>query len=270
MWEFAIYMNSSEREIAKQLYQKMQSFSNTYDTIVSFYEKDCIVGVVTSCSDIEKFRYISFVEELIIETICNSYKKQYLLSNLGFNGFDEITNEAFIQALIFFDRETDRYIVSKYLQLEKQINLDGFFNFKLKTLKDKWSELVGIANENQVYLYSNDTFVELIKFLIDNIEVKSDVINIIKQNEEYKILDAQFEEIAFEEKLLENDKSLISSIISLCPKNINIYCSDILPNNVTKLICTLFEKRVKFLTKVNWFFTYLHIDILLNLWYLRL
>ena len=251
MWEFAIFIDKNKKEVAKNIYRKIKSFSCCFDNIVSYYENKDEVCVACACNDLEVFRYKSFLEELLIKVFCDIYKKRFLIENLAVKGLDDISNEAFLQAMLYFDRETDRYLVSKYLKLEHQMNLDGFFNFKLKVLKEKWYELVEIANENQIYLYSDDTFMELIKFLIDNIEYKSDVVNIVEQNNKYVITDSEFEEIDTLEEYENNDKNLISSLISLSPKNINIYCSDMLSNRVTKLICCLFEKRVRFLTKVN-------------------
>lgn len=251
MWEFAIVIDKNKKDIAKNMYYKIKSYSSCFDNVVSYLERQDEICVPCACDDLEKFRYKSFLEEVLIEVFCENYKKQFLIDNLVVKSFDDISNEAFLQALLYFDRETDRYLVSKYLQLENQINIDGFFNFKLKVLREKWLELVEIANDNQIYLYSDDTFMELIKFLVDNIEYKSEVVNIVEQNKKYVITDSDFEEIDLNCQCDDDDKNLISSLISLCPKNINIYCSDIIPNKLTKLICCLFEKRVRFLTRVN-------------------
>ena len=66
-----------------------------------------------------------------------------------------------------FDRETDRYIVSHNLMLKKSLHLESFYEFKLQKLRLKWSELIKLANENAGYLLCNDTFIDLLKFLID-------------------------------------------------------------------------------------------------------
>ena len=246
MWEYAILVGCDKKQCAKKIYENLKSFST--EVLVTIHEKNNVYCITTACEDIERFRYKNFLEETIIDIICNDYKKEFLNENLSVLGEDEIANEAFLQALLYFDRETDRYIVAKYLQIDKQNSLDGFFNFRLKTLKDKWQELIQIANDNQIYLYSDDTFLELIKFLIDNIEFKSDVINIVEQNNKYIIMNSKFEQIEFDCKSDNIDKNFISCLIALCPKNINIYCSEIMPNNLTNLICSVFEKRVRFLT----------------------
>ena len=152
---------------------------------------------------------------------------------------------------MFFDKETDKYIVNKNIQIGRRIDIIGFYNFKLQTLKGKWNELIEIANQNEVYLYSDDTFMELIKFLVDNIEVKSDVVNIMGYNDSYDIYDSKFERIICKEISGKKDESIVAKLITMCPKNINIYCSEIMPNKLKVLLCKIFEKRVKFLSKIN-------------------
>ncbi|MBR2433686.1 MAG: hypothetical protein IKB21_03700, partial [Clostridia bacterium] len=86
----------------------------------------------------------------------------------------EIELFTFKKALISFDRETDRFLINKFLSFGQNLELESFFHFRLRALQEKWTELVGIANENSTYLLGEDSFVELLKFLVDNIEVAGD------------------------------------------------------------------------------------------------
>ena len=251
MWEFCISINKNKKTLSNYVYDKLLEYTKKYEGIVTKHEKQIDVEILVACNEYEKNRLILHLQDIISECICYFYKKDFLVSNLHINIGDEMSKQAFISALLFFDKETDRYIVNKYLKINKKLNLDGFFNFKLQTLKDKWKELIEIANQNEIYLYSNETFMELIKFLVDNIEVKSDVINIMSSNDSYDVFDSKFDKIDSKEITEEKDEKLVALLIALCPKNINIYCSDILPNNLKNLICKLFEKRVRFISKIN-------------------
>lgn len=251
MWEFSLSISSERRDIANKIYACFSEQALTYENIVTSYENSGKITIITSCNDFDKHRFKLLIEEIVCDSICNGYKSEFLFNNLEIMVSDEVAKEAFLEALILFDRETDAYLVSKYLIVDNKLDLDGFYNFRLKPLKDKWMELVNIANENQIYLYSNETFIELIKFLVDNIEVRSDIVNVVHQNDNYVLLDAQYNEINIDKDILNKDSKLLSCLISLCPKVINIYCSEHIPGAVTKLICQLFEKRVKFLTKTQ-------------------
>lgn len=251
MWEFCITVSKKSSDIATFIYNRLKQFKNEYDGVLTVYNKDQSTDILVACNNYEKNRLILVLQDVISESICYFYKKQFLINNIKIHIGDEISKRAFISALLFFDKETDRYIVNKYLNIDKKLNLDGFYNFKLQSLKDKWRELIEIANDNEIYLYSNDTFMELLKFLIDNIEIKNDVINIMSTNGSYDICDSKFDKIENDEILENIDEQLVCNLIALCPKNINIYCSDKMPNNIKDIICKLFEKRVKFVSKIN-------------------
>lgn len=251
MWEFCITVSKNFNEIITFIYNRLNEFKSQFDGVLTVFNKDQSTDILVACNKYEKNRLILFLQDIISESICYFYKRQYLIDNIKLNVGDEISKRAFISALLFFDKETDRYIVNKYLNIDKKLNLDGFYNFKLQCLKDKWRELIEIANDNEIYLYSYETFMELLKFLIDNIEIKNDVINIMSTNDSYDIFDSKFDKIKNEEILDNMDEQLVSNLIALCPKNINIYCSDKIPSNIKDIICKLFEKRVKFVSKIN-------------------
>lgn len=251
MWEFCITVEKDKLDINKHIYNKMLQYVEKFGGVVTQLENEYNIDSLIACNIFEKNRLILFLQDLISEVICLFYKKDFLLNKLHINIGDEITKQAFVSALLFFDKETDKYIVCKYLDIKNKLNLSAFYNFKLTTLKEKWAELISIANENEIYLYSDDTFTELIKFLIDNIEVKSDVINIMSFEDSYAAFDNNFHIVKTENLLFNKEENIVTQLISMCPKNINIYCSEIIPAKLKKLICKLFEKRVKFISKIN-------------------
>ena len=246
MWEFCISVDQNNIQVVNFIFEKLTYFSKQYDYVLTKLETLNKTHILVACNSLEKNRLIFCLQDVIDESICYYIKKDFLLNNLTLRLSDSITRQAFISALLFFDRDTDKYIVNKYLCFDKKIDLYGFFNFKLSSLKQKWQELVSIANENQVYLYSDETFIELIKFLVDNIEIKSDVVNIMSTKESYSVFDSKFDDILQSNDI--SDEKLVDMLISLCPKNINIYCSDKLSANLKNIICKLFEKRVRFVS----------------------
>ena len=155
---------------------------------------------------------------------------------------------AFEKALQYFDKETDRYLVEKYLTFDKNIYLESFFEFKLKILKSKWLELTKIANENSSYLLTEETFIELLKFLIDNLEISFDTVNIISELDGYQLLDENFKDI---EMLTEKGDGvwLVENIIALSPRKINIYTDN--SSEELNLINSIYSTRTNILPKEN-------------------
>lgn len=252
MWEFCVNLSDKNIHASKKIYLALKDFCKEYNGIVTTYERCGNISILVTAEKCDENRYKHFLINLISEVICEDFKLKYLQENLSLPNLDEISQKAFMQALLSFDRETDKYIVQKYLELDNSIDVEAFYFFKLLPLKEKWKELVQIANDNKAYLSSNETLVELLKFLVDNLELKNESINLIHKDGKIGFYDINFK-LLKENDLKEKDidSTIISNLIAFAPKYVNIYCGDNFNNNLIRLLKQIFDKRINFLNVDN-------------------
>lgn len=193
--------------------------------------------ICIACEEYDKSRSKVFLTQIIADCICIFYKGEFLDSKLMLPVKNGIYVKALKKALLNFDKETDIYIISKALDLENSLNLDGFYYFNLRSLREKWEELSSIANDNGYFLISPENFVDLLKFLVDNLEITHDTVNVYCDEGGFKISDELDKDIA-----VNKDEDLLSTLIGLSPKRINFY-GDI---NTEKylLISQVFQTRI--------------------------
>jgi hypothetical protein len=249
MWELSINLSDNNAKIAKRIYIELKEFCKCYGGIVTTHERLGTISILISCNVCDGNRVKYFIENLIAEVIVEEYKLEYLNQSLALPNLDPISKTAFIQALLSFDKESDKYMVQKLLTLNGSIDIDAFFYFKLGSLREKWKELVQIANDNKGYLSSNETLVELLKFLVENLEIKNGEISILEENGSINFYDENQKLIKknnSEEKDI--DSTIISSLISLAPKVVNIYSNNNFNENLIKLLKQIFDKRINILT----------------------
>lgn len=240
MWEFSISVNSNEIEIAKFLYQTIKQQTQELGSVVTCYEEGGRIFVLIACPKTEQSRSCVVVQRCIIKVVCGIFKERFLTENLHLPMQENIGMTAFKKALLNFDKETDFYIISKNLDLNKNLYLDSFYNFKLKALKSKWEELVSLANENSDYLVSPDAFFDLLKFLIDNLEIGRDEISVFQDENGYCITSKE-PIVDFDCEKLSKEK-LVSSLIEICPKKINFFCKS--DEETAGFLSKIFEERV--------------------------
>ena len=223
MWEFCVNLSDKNMLASKKIYLALKDFCKEYNGIVTTYERCGNISILISAEKCDENRYKHFLINLISEIICEDFKLKYLEENLSLPNLDEISQKAFMQALLSFDKETDKYIVQKYLELDNSIDVEAFYFFKLLPLKEKWKELVQIANDNKTYLSSNETLVELLKFLVDNLELKNESISLIQKDGKIGFYDINFN-LLKENDLKEKDidSTIISNLIAFAPKYVNI------------------------------------------------
>ena len=88
-------------------------------------------------------------------------------------------------------------------------------------------------------MINNENF-DLLKFLVDNLEITHDTINVYFENNTYKILDAKNRNLQ-----VTQDEDIVSSIIGLSPRQINIY-GEIDKDEKVCLLEQIYAKRVHF------------------------
>ena len=238
MWELSISVSSRSVEVAKFIYQTLKAKTAALGSVVTCYEEFDNFFILFGCPIENQTSAASEIEKCITKVICNFYKEKYLTENLRLPAHENISVTAFKKALINFDKETDIYIISKNLELGRNLYLDAFYFFKLKSLRDKWAELIALANENSDYLVSNEAFFDLLKFLIDNLEVCEDEINVFEDENGY-VLQAQNEDFPHESL---SKEGLVSSLIELCPKKINLFCRS--DDNTAGFLSKIFDERI--------------------------
>lgn len=252
MWEFCINMSDKNIESSKKIYLALKDFCKEYGGIVTTYERCGKISILVSADSCDENRIKHYILNLISDIICDDYKLAYLKENLSLPNLDSISKNAFMQALLSFDKEEDKFLVQKQLVLNESIDVEAFYYFKMAMLRNKWKELVQIANDNKAYLSSNETLVELLKFLVNNLELKNETINLMLDNNKVCFYDINFKllkENNAEEK--EIDSTIISNLISFAPKYVNVYCQDNFSNSLIKLLKQIFENRINFLSKEN-------------------
>ncbi len=239
MWEFSLNLKSENFDIANKIFLSLNKFVKDIDGVVTSHEENGYICILLAVKKqyIEKMQ--SMISNCIIETICNNFKMKFLDRYLYLPEHDKIGMNAFKKALLNFDRETDKFIVKKNLNLSNDIFLESFYYFKLKSLQEKWSELVSLSNENREYLLSSDSFVDLLKFLVDNIDIYEDEISIVKEDGGYRIYS---EDKAISNETLITEDVIVSSVIDLSPQKINLYFNE--PSKAITLLEKIFDERV--------------------------
>lgn len=237
MWEFCISTN--KLNVARFIYQNLKQMSAEFKIVLTCYEQFDTFYIMLACPIEEKTRFAFVLERCIIKVVCNFYKEEFLNQNLHLPMHEKMSLTAFKKALINFDKETDFYIISKNLELKNTLHLDSFYNFKLSALRSKWNELILLANDNSDFLVGDEAFYDLLKFLIDNLEICENEISVFEKENGYSIKLDEHKDIKCESL---TNEGLISTLIELSPKKINLYCDK---NDATvSFLSKIFEKRI--------------------------
>ena len=240
MWDFSINLNSDKGELAASIFNILRRELALLKAIVARGEGGGFINIVIAVPRENRQEAEIVLLRTITLAICNSFKEDFLNKHLFLPNQDEIGVTAFKKALINFDKETDYFLISKALNFDEFLYLESFYQFKLARLRDKWDELIRLANENRDYLVSTDAFNDLLKFLIDNLDICKDEIDVVEDEDGYHICEKG------EKSLPLSSSALVSSLIDLSPQKINMYCKN--ENHATNLLKIIFDRRLTILS----------------------
>lgn len=189
-----------------------------------------------------------FVKQKIAECILFFYKKDYIVSKLNFEKPKTTYMNVFLQTLVCFDGEADKHFIEQCLDFDNRVFVDAVVAFKLKFLKKKWEELVSLANENVMYFLSEDSLLELIKFLISNLEHRCYAVNVFSKSDCYFLCDLQgkrIDDFMLEKQSIYEDGSLLSTLVALNPEKIIVHCNKFVKDKLLRNLFSLFPNRIE-------------------------
>lgn len=239
MWEFSLNLRTENFELARYFHNTLNSYVKSSGGMITSHEENGFISVLIAVPIDKSEQIKSMLIYAITEVVCTKFKSDFLNKSLLLPELDNASLYAFKKALLNFDRETDKYIVKKNLVLENNLYLESFYMFRLKALLDKWEELVSLSNENKEYLISKESFIDLLKFLVDNLDIGEEEISIVKEKDGYRIY---AEDNNYYPNDLISEEVMVSSVIDLSPQKINLYINE--ATSEINLLERIFEERI--------------------------
>lgn len=238
MWEFSLNLKTENFDIAKFFHKTLCSHVKKLGGMITSHEDNGFISILIAVPEKESEEIKGLILAVVSEVICVQFKSDFLNKSLLLPELDNASLFAFKRALLNFDRETDKYIIKKNIVLDHSLFLESFYRFRLKSLIDKWEELVSLSNENRECLISKESFIDLLKFLVDNLDICEDEISIVKEKDGYRIWTEN--NLIFESNI--SDESIVSSVIDLSPQKINLYLNE--TTSEISLLERIFEERI--------------------------
>jgi len=238
MWEFTLCIDGIDSLLAEAEYIKLKSQFALFNGLVSRYgsEKNEYFLFATKTHTNEAK---ALVLNFICDTINTVWKKKFVSKCLKYNTSSKYKYDSIIQAMVSFDKKSDDEIIAENFQFTNEMNLASFYNFRLRVLRQKWEQLIAITNENIGFLNFDETFLDIVRFLVEGIEVTSEI-KVVQKNKDAQIYDIN--ENLIQTITRTTNSKLISYIISKNPKSITLVGVDA---DLTEYLKNIFYNRIK-------------------------
>lgn len=138
------------------------------------------------CEEENRMRMIDAIKECLVEMYAVVIKFDFIKRNL-FLCLSELRYEMLLHTLVAFDRENEHKILRKKLVVSDGMALDGVFDFMLGELKERWLEICRLTKSNGMYLHDDDTYNELLRFLISAVNPKVNKLTVFEVDGKYRL-----------------------------------------------------------------------------------
>ncbi len=138
------------------------------------------------CENESKSQMLGAVKEGLVEMFGVVAKFDFIKRNLMIS-LPQTNYELLLHTLVAFDRENEHKLLNKIVRVEDDMTLDGIFNFKLGELKERWLEICNLTRNNGAYLYDDETYNELLRFLISAVNPKINKLTIMEKEGQYRL-----------------------------------------------------------------------------------
>lgn len=249
------------------------NYSPQHDDLVNLFMKDnrekyiiCneqLRDLVVNIDMENKEETINKIIELILIILKNKNLKEYIWSNYR-NLNDEEKDKVYLEAKYLLDKKEPFIINTIYNKLVEiidtgeSLNIDGFFRFRMRDFMVYISIISDIALEEYLIKRDKNQFINTLKYFIESQDSKIDLLIIhIMEDGNFKFYDQNGIEIKdnnTEQMIsmiikedLNYEDFLISTLINLCPKRIEIIddLRDEISEEIIENIKIIFENNVK-------------------------
>lgn len=185
-------------------------------------------------------RFVDCFANAVIE----HFKYNYLNQNILLTELEPTQRLALIKALTHFDSDLDKeLIITKLRKLDVNIYAESFLTFCVPEFNERLKELCALANNNKAELIMSETFNELFKFILSNLNFTGSEVLICKKYQNIIIYNIKGMELyTISEK---NELNIILKLVEMLPRKIVIK----VPKSECKalnLVCKLFNNYIEF------------------------
>lgn len=222
----------------------------------------------TKSKSLNKNELYPIASTMLLDIIINEYSKNLIKKRTNTIWYDlnlkdrkEIIRIS--QAILLdeenyiMEKEHFKNEIEKYLMETSFILLDGFIRFRLKEFNLFIDIVIDKAIEEFTAEKEYKEFINILQYFVESQEPKYNLINIIFEDNDYKLLDGYgnivnkdfFNEIVSEidNGNISKDDLLISSLIVIAPRKLIIHLSEEYKDeDVIKIIRNVFQDRVCF------------------------
>ena len=196
-----------------------------------------------ACSDTYRFQVQRKLLEAVSQALTLGYKNVFVRDLLHIDG-DNFYRNVLVNVICVFDNEYDKQLVSRLVEVDQNVCIDGYYNFRLGAVKKKWAEITRLVSDNFYVLSDNTLIVEFLQYLLESTPSKCKQLSVTVNGDSFVLYgsgDKVIEPAISMAKKYSCEEEIMLNILWLKPRSVKIYHSRVLKKDFCDMLDTLFQ-----------------------------
>ena len=196
-----------------------------------------------ACADTYRFQVQRKLSDAVSQALTLGYKNIFVrkLLKIDKNNFYQ---NVLVNTICIFDMDYDKQIVSRVIDVDKTLCLDGYYNFRLGPIKKKWQEITRLVSDNFYVLSDNTLIVEFLQYLLESTPSKCKQLSVSVDGDKFVLYgsgDKVIEPTLSMAKISSCEEEIMLNILWLKPRSVKIYHSRTLGKDFCDMLDALFQ-----------------------------
>lgn len=244
MYEFTLTANQKNQKLISFIFNSLKphitNLGGIIVTDISFGKQNVCLAVDPSyCEQIK-----GVIGQVVAEAIVYYYKFDYLASSINLGITNSAAHNSFVQALVVFDKQTDKDIITSSLSLEHRLVVDSFYEFRLGALRERWEQIVSVVMESIPILLKDRSVDELTRYFVDSSGGNASEVNLYVDSCSVTVDIGEDKQPLTFDTTSDYQTDLVCEIISLSPKKIIIHGQASVAQSIEAALSSVFYGKI--------------------------
>ncbi len=245
MYEATVSVAKENGHLLEYVKQQLDPAICEVDGLTAEAEEKFDFSYSFACADAYRFQIQRRLNEAVSQALTLGYKNVYMRKLLGIDKGSFYQN-VLVNTICIFDNDYDKQAVSRLLDTERQLCIDGYYNFRLNAVKQKWQEIVRLVSDNFYVLSDNKLITDFLQYLLESTPSKVKTLSVSVDGESFVLYGTNEQVIEPTLSLAKRtscEEEAMLNILFLKPDKVKVYHSRPLTTEFCKMLDSLFDAQ---------------------------
>ena len=243
MYEVTVSTPSNEKHILDNVCQDICPYIRQIGGTVATVQQKHRSYFSLACADTFQLQAQRLLQDSVAKGLSLGYKNIFVRDMLDVQEGNFYQN-ILVDTMCAFDHQYDADILSKLIDAQKDIYIDGYYHFRIQNFKRKWENVENMVLENNYILGDHDLILEFLQYLLQSVDPKLKKLSICFDKNSYTLYDGKgkvIQKCPTMSPSVSVEEDAIVNAICLNPQKLKVYHAKPLSQDFLDVVKALFN-----------------------------